>query len=80
MTIYIYSGPPSGATLNEGGKQREVLLWPGKTVELTPDHPYTLTLLALRHLQETDKTTPSTLSVSSRKNKSRSPVEVNNVG
>ncbi|EEJ1080981.1 hypothetical protein GTC52_002520 [Salmonella enterica] len=48
MTTYIYSGPPSGVTLNENGKQREVLLWPGKPVELVPDHPYTLTLLALK--------------------------------
>ncbi|EJM3831569.1 hypothetical protein NOH83_002037 [Salmonella enterica] len=59
MTTYIYSGPPSGVTLNENGKQREVLLWPGKPVELVPDHPYTLTLLALKHLQEADGKTPS---------------------
>lgn len=54
MTTYIYSGPPSGATLTEGDKSREVLLWPGKSVNLTPDHPYTLTLLTLNYLKEED--------------------------
>lgn len=52
MTTYIYSGPPSGVTLNEGEQQREILLWPGHPVELVADNPYTLTLLAMNYLQE----------------------------
>lgn len=51
MTTYLYQGPASGATLNDGGAQREILLWPGKPVELVPDHPYTLTLLAMGYLK-----------------------------
>lgn len=78
MTTYIYSGPPSGVTLNENGKQREVLLWPGKPVELVPDHPYTLTLLALKHLQEADNKTQVTPSASSRQTRTPAQEEVNN--
>lgn len=44
---YLYKGPISGVTL-EGGK--EVMLLPGKEVELDAGHPYTKTLLALGHL------------------------------
>jgi hypothetical protein len=40
---YQYNGPPSGVTL---GDTKEVLLHPGKAVELDPEHPYTRTLLA----------------------------------
>ncbi|EJG5923840.1 hypothetical protein NAE50_002234 [Salmonella enterica] len=74
MKTYIYSGPPSGATLNDGGKQREVLLWPGKPVALTPDHPYTLTLLAMGYLQE-DVVDARTAAV--RAGKASSVMEVN---
>lgn len=44
---YKYSGPVSGATLSDG---REVMLLPGKEVELAPNCAYTKTLLALGHL------------------------------
>lgn len=46
-TKYKYSGPVSGATLADG---RELMLLPGREVELTPDCEYTKTLLALGHL------------------------------
>ncbi|HCM1915251.1 TPA: hypothetical protein N3A33_001112 [Salmonella enterica subsp. salamae serovar 28:r:e,n,z15] len=49
---YIYSGPPSGVSLNEGGAVREVMLWPGQEVEFEPDNEYALALLAEGHLQE----------------------------
>ena len=49
---YIYSGPPSGVTLNDGDTVREVLLWPGQEVEFAPDNEYALTLIAEGHLQE----------------------------
>jgi hypothetical protein len=44
---YRYSGPISAVTLKDG---REVMLHPGKTVELPAEHEYTQTLLALGHL------------------------------
>lgn len=44
---YRYSGPLSGVTLDDG---REVMLHPGSAVELPPEHEYTQTLLALKHL------------------------------
>lgn len=65
---YIYSGPPSGVSLNEGDSVREVMLFPGQEVELEPDNEYVLALLAEGYLQEvkpakrqtTSKDTPST--------------------
>lgn len=51
MKTYTYSGPLSGVTMNG----REVLLHPGRTVELDPDHPYTRTLIARRHLAFLDQ-------------------------
>ncbi|HYH17502.1 MAG TPA: hypothetical protein VD995_02690 [Azospirillum sp.] len=51
MTLYRYSGPPSGATID--GK--EVLLHPGADVELSADNGYVRTLLALGHLTEVPK-------------------------
>lgn len=48
MTLYRYSGPPSGATVD--GK--EVLLHPGADVELPADNDYVRTLVALGHLTE----------------------------
>ena len=44
---YSYKGPISGVTLADG---KEVMLLPGKEVELDAAHPYTKTLLALGHL------------------------------
>ncbi|EDX0372904.1 hypothetical protein GTL21_003599 [Salmonella enterica] len=49
---YIYSGPPSGVSLNEGDTVREVMLWPGQEVEFAPDNEYALSLVAEGHLQE----------------------------
>ncbi|ECI4008064.1 hypothetical protein DN310_01595 [Salmonella enterica subsp. salamae] len=49
---YIYSGPPSGVSLNEGDTVREVMLWPGQEVEFEPDNEYALSLVAEGHLQE----------------------------
>lgn len=65
---YIYSGPPSGVSLNEGDTVREVMLWPGQEVEFAPDNEYALSLVAEGHLQEvkplkrqvTTKDNPST--------------------
>lgn len=51
MTLYRYSGPPSGATID--GK--EVLLHPGADVELPADNDYVRTLVALGHLTEVSK-------------------------
>ncbi len=50
MTLYRYSGPPSGVTLNTTEGPREVLLWPGQSVELPADNDYVGTLIALGHL------------------------------
>ena len=47
MKKYRYSGPLSGVTLDDG---REVMLHPGREVELPPEHEYTQTLLALNYL------------------------------
>lgn len=49
---YIYSGPPSGVSLNEGDVIREVMLCPGQEVEFAPDNEYALALMAEGHLQE----------------------------
>ncbi|ELW8264247.1 hypothetical protein QK958_003266 [Salmonella enterica] len=49
---YIYSGPPSGVSLNEGDTVREVMLWPGQEVEFAPDNEYAMALVAEGHLQE----------------------------
>ncbi|MEN3809486.1 MULTISPECIES: hypothetical protein [Chromobacterium] len=44
---YLYSGPVSGVTLADG---QEIMLFPGKEVELPVEHEYTQTLLALQYL------------------------------
>ncbi|ECJ2443479.1 hypothetical protein FNI96_12940 [Salmonella enterica subsp. diarizonae] len=49
---YIYSGPPSGVSLNEGDTVREVMLWPGQEVEFAPDNEYALSLVAEGYLHE----------------------------
>ncbi|EBF9108772.1 hypothetical protein FH880_07920 [Salmonella enterica] len=49
---YIYSGPPSGVSLNDGDTVREVMLWPGQEVEFAPDNEYAMALVAEGHLQE----------------------------
>ncbi|PMY40107.1 MULTISPECIES: hypothetical protein [Pseudomonas] len=52
LTRYIYNGPQSGATLRVGEAREllDVVLQPGKPVELPADHDYTLVLLELKHL------------------------------
>lgn len=47
---YRYSGPSSGVTLQDGEKQREVMLHTGTEVDLPDDSEYTKTLLALGYL------------------------------
>ncbi|ECQ1025045.1 hypothetical protein GFI10_11040 [Salmonella enterica subsp. diarizonae] len=49
---YIYSGPPSGVSLNEGDTVREVMLWPGQEVEFEPDNEYAVALVAEGYLHE----------------------------
>ena len=53
---YRYSGPISAVTLKDG---TEVMLHPGKTVELPATHEYTQTLLALGHLSPVPDEAPS---------------------
>ncbi|WP_432732478.1 hypothetical protein R0381_000003 [Jeongeupia wiesaeckerbachi] len=43
---YLYSGPTSGVTLQDGDEPREVMLHTGAEVELPAEHEYTKTLLA----------------------------------
>lgn len=47
LPALIYRGPLSAVTLADG---REVTLYPGKPADLPPDHPYTLSLIALGRL------------------------------
>lgn len=47
---YNYSGPSSGVTLQDGAKQREVMLHTGVEVDLPEDNEYVQTLLALGYL------------------------------
>ncbi|HHS7810305.1 hypothetical protein [Pseudomonas putida] len=52
LTPYRYAGPASAVSLYMGETRQklDVLLHPGKTVELPADHVYTRALLALNHL------------------------------
>lgn len=45
---YVYSGPTSGATLEDG---TEVMFFDGKEVELPETNEYVKTLVALGHLK-----------------------------
>lgn len=47
---YLYSGPTSGVTLQDGDKAREVMLHANTEVELPADNEYTKTLVALGYL------------------------------
>lgn len=49
---YRYEGPVSGVTLREGKSRREVMLQPGREVELPSDNPHVAALVARRHLIE----------------------------
>ncbi|OVE46139.1 hypothetical protein [Chromobacterium violaceum] len=55
---YLYSGPISGVTLGDG---QEIMLFPGKEVEMPEEHSYTRTLVALGYLsaQSVGATIPS---------------------
>ena len=51
LTSYLYHGPQSGVTLCVAGQEGEeqtvdVVLYPGRKVELPADHEYTRALLA----------------------------------
>lgn len=50
---YRYTGPMSGVTLKTGGAPRDVVLIPGKEVDLPETHEYTRVLVALGHLTPT---------------------------
>ncbi|MFL1515295.1 hypothetical protein [Pseudomonas prosekii] len=62
LARYLYAGPPSAASLRLGNtvETLEVLLRPGKPVELPPEHEYTRVLLALKHLRPLPIVIPST--------------------
>lgn len=49
---YLYNpdSPPSGVSLNLNGVVREILLFPGKVVDLPADNDFTRVLLAQGHL------------------------------
>ena len=51
MKKYLYNGPLSGNSLNIGSSDKpevmEIMLHPGKPVDLPEEHDYTKTLLAL---------------------------------
>lgn len=47
---YLYRGPSSGVTLQDGDTPREVMLHANTEVELPADNEYTKTLVALGYL------------------------------
>ncbi|MDI1471927.1 putative cytoplasmic protein [Thermodesulfovibrio sp. N1] len=49
MAKYVYQGPPSGVTLNDG---KEALLFPGAEIELPEENDYVKTLIAIGYLKE----------------------------
>lgn len=51
LTRYIYTGPPSAASLRVGDELLEVQLHTNESVELPPSHEYTKVLLELKHLR-----------------------------
>ena len=46
---YTYTGPLTGATLDDG---REVMLHPGRDISLPPGDPYAAALVAMGRLKE----------------------------
>lgn len=52
---YLYSGPLSGVTLDNG---EEVMLHPGKEVTLPEENPYVQSLVAQRLFMETTTEVP----------------------
>lgn len=55
MTLYRYSGPPSGVTLSDG---TEVLFVAGRDYELPAGNRYVQSLVAQRFLAELPAPTP----------------------
>jgi hypothetical protein len=53
---YLYTGPTSSVTLQQGEESKEVMLHTGAEVELPEQHEYTKTLLALGHLAPVKQT------------------------
>ena len=49
-TTYTYHGPPSGVTLRHDGADREILLFPRRSVTLPGHHAWTRAALARGHL------------------------------
>ena len=56
MKNYVYTGPPSGVTLDTG---EELTLFPNKTYPFDPEHAYTKTLLRMKYLQPVPAPAPS---------------------
>ncbi len=57
---YVYQGPvDSSVTLKVDGKDRDVVLFRGKEVDLPEGHDYVKTLVALEHLVPAVAATPS---------------------
>jgi hypothetical protein len=52
-TTYTYSGPPSGVTLCQDGRDREIALFPGRPVTLPSGHPWVQGAVARGHLHAT---------------------------
>lgn len=66
---YIYSGPPSGVTLDSG---EEILFWPDKSYSLPQDHPYVVGLKDQGYLKEVKaKTKPETKAPKASKKSSK---------
>lgn len=56
---YVYQGPvDSSVTLKVDGKDRDVVLFRGKEVDLPEGHDYVQTLVALGHLLPAAATAP----------------------
>lgn len=75
LTRYIYTGPPSAASLRVGDDWGllDVQLRTGESVELPAEHEYTLVLLELKHLVLAPKPTGKTLTGTSETKKEAKP-------
>jgi len=66
LQTYRYRGPVSGATITHNGKDLDVRLHPGKTVQLPPNHEYTQTLVGLGFLTTIEAAQPPEPEVSDK--------------
>jgi len=66
MARYLYVGPNSGVTLQNG---KEILLWNGKEVELPEDNEYVKTLLALGYVKPILETIETIETIETKKTK-----------